>query len=222
MKTTIKRIQEHLGVAADGVVGPITIAAAADRLKVARTLLSIQREVGAVPDGVFGPETASKLFSALGLGWPSQAEVRSGKSIFGKPGVESNLVSITPPYPLYFAGKQLKTIRVHKLIAKAVLTALEEVLDHYGIDEIKRLGLDKFDGAYNYRKSRGGSSLSMHAWGVALDWNAAKNAMNMKAGQASLSRPECRAWWNIWEKQGAVSLGRARNYDWMHVQFATL
>ena len=25
-----------------------------------------------------------------------------------------------------------------------------------------------------------------------------------------------------WEAEGAVSLGRARDYDWMHVQFANL
>ena len=25
-----------------------------------------------------------------------------------------------------------------------------------------------------------------------------------------------------WEEEGALSLGRVRNYDWMHVQFARL
>jgi hypothetical protein len=62
----------------------------------------------------------------------------------------------------------------------------------------------------------------MHAWGIALDFAPATNAYSMRAPEASLSRPECEAWWEIWERHGAVSLGRKRNYDWMHLQFARL
>ena len=43
-----------------------------------------------LPDGMIMPRS-----------WPSQASVRAGLSIFGRPGDEGNLVSIAPPYPLY-------------------------------------------------------------------------------------------------------------------------
>jgi hypothetical protein len=64
--------------------------------------------------------------------------------------------------------------------------------------------------------------MSMHAWGIALDFAAEKNTYSMKKPQASLSKPECEMWWKIWEKHGAVSLGRELGYDWMHLQFARL
>lgn len=222
MNNTVKRIQEAVGTTPDGTFGPMTLAAVAQRLDVAMTLRVVQHRVGAKVDGIFGPETANKIYVALGLGWPSQADVRSGKSIFGKAGDESNLVSITPPYQLYYEGKPLKTIRVHKLIANDVREALEEVLDYYGVERIHELGLDDYSGSYNYRATASGKSLSMHAWGIALDFAANKNAYSTKKPHASLSKPECEAWWRIWEAHGAVSLGRARNYDWMHLQFASL
>lgn len=222
MKATVEKIQQAVGVKVDGVFGPMTLAAVAQRLDVAMTLRVVQHRVGATVDGIFGPDTARKILVAVGGGWPSQADVRSGKSIFGKAGDESNLVSITPPYTLYYDRKPLRTIRVHKLIANEVLDALEEVLLEYGEERIHELGLDVYDGAYNYRPTASGKSLSMHAWGIALDFAASKNAYSTRKPHASLSKPECEAWWRIWESHGAVSLGRERDYDWMHLQFASL
>ncbi len=199
MKETIKAVQKKLSVTVDGIAGKNTWNAIAKAL------------------GVDTPSTQT-TYSAL----PTQAQVRKGTSIFGKPGDESNLVNIKPPYQLYYCGTPVKTIRVHKVIADRVQAALKEVLAHYGLAEIKRLGLDQYSGSYNYRKSTGGSTLSMHAWGIALDFAAEKNTYSMRKPQASLSKPDCEMWWKIWEKHGAVSLGRELNYDWMHLQFAKL
>lgn len=193
MKRDIIDIQKHLGVEADGIIGPHTLQAIRNKLGIMRTPL-----------------------------WPTQAEVRKGISIFGRPGCEANLVSLTPPYPLYFEGKPVRSIRVHRLVAKHVQLALQEVLTHYGMQEIQRLGLNSYGGSYNYRTTGRGSTLSMHAWGIALDFSPAANARHYKAPRASLSHPDCRKWWEIWERQGAVSLGRECDYDWMHLQFARL
>lgn len=195
MKADIIRIQQKIGVTADGIIGP-------------RTVQALTRELGITPATV--------------PSWPTQAEVRKGTSCFGRPGNESVLTSIVPPYPLFYGGKALRSIRVHELVAPHVLAILREVLEHYGQDEIHRLGLDLYGGSYNYRASTGGNSLSMHAWGIALDFSPAANAYKTKAPRASLSHRDCRAWWEIWESHGAVSLGRSRDYDWMHVQFARL
>ena len=211
-----------VGVRADGVFGNLTLKAVAERLRCAVTVRCVQHAVGAEVDGVIGKETVSKVAQVLGLGWPSQAEVRSGKSIFGKAGDESQLVLVAPAYPLYYEGRVVKHVRVHKLIAEHVQEIFKEVLEAYGIERIKELGLDQYSGSYNYRATRSGATMSMHSWGIALDFAAEKNAYSMKKPKASLSKPECEKWWEIWERHGAVSLGRAKNYDWMHVQFATL
>ncbi|MBE6418552.1 MAG: M15 family metallopeptidase [Akkermansiaceae bacterium] len=193
MKTDIIAIQKHVGVAADGIIGPRTIEAIRNKLGIARIPV-----------------------------WPTQAEVRRGNSIFGRAGCEADLVPLTPPYPLYYEGSAVRSIRVHRLIAKHVQSALEEVLAHYGQENIHRLGLDLYGGSYNYRSTQSGGALSMHAWGIALDFSPAANALHYKAPRATLSHAECRKWWEIWESHGAVSLGRECDYDWMHLQFARL
>lgn len=193
------------------------------------TIKKIQQKVGVAADGIIGPKTLAAISAALGIPaaqdsprWPTQAQVRAGSSIFGKPGNESALVNIVPAYPLYYEGKRVKTIRVHEKIAAHVQDILREVLEHYGQEAITRLGLDQYGGSYNYRNNTGGSALSMHAWGIALDFAPATNAYSTKAPKATLSCPECNAWWEIWERHGAVSLGRSAGCDWMHVQFAKL
>ncbi len=193
MKTALKRIQQKLGVEADGILGPRTLAAMNKALGIAEPPL-----------------------------WPTQAEVRRGNSVFGKPGNEASLVSITPPYPLLYEGKAVRSIRVHEAIARHVHDALREVLVHYGQEEIHRLGLDVYGGSYAYRNTSQGKALSMHAWGIALDFAPQSNAYSTRAPRATLSHPDCEPWWQIWEAHGAVSLGRARDYDWMHLQFARL
>ena len=187
----------------------------------------IQKKVGVTQDGIVGPVTVEAICRALDVPeapplWPTQAHVRSGASCFGKPGNEYALTSIIPPYPLYFEGVQVRTIRVHELIAPHVKAALSEVLEHYGLEAIHRLGLDVYGGSYAYRATTSGKNLSMHAWGIALDFAPEQNTYSTRAPRASLSCDECRAWWEIWEKHGAVSLGRQCGYDWMHRQFARL
>ncbi|MBQ7024297.1 MAG: M15 family metallopeptidase [Akkermansia sp.] len=188
----------------------------------------IQKKIGVTPDGIVGPQTLRALKQALGIPlstnatWPTQSEVRSGKSMFGAPGCEHELTALVPPYPLYFEGKQVHTIRVHRLIAPDVKNALSEVLAHYGQAEIHRLELDIYGGSYNYRSSTGSSALSMHAWGIALDFAPATNSYATRAPRATLSHPDCEPWWQIWESHGATSLGRSCGYDWMHLQFARL
>lgn len=190
------------------------------------TIKAIQKKVGVTADGIIGKQTIAAIAKVLGVttsnNIPTQAQVRKGTSIFGKAGDESNLVNIKPAYQLYYCGKPVKTIRVHKAIADRVQKALAEILEYYGIEKIKKLGLDQYSGSYNYRKSTNSSSMSMHAWGIALDFAADKNTYAMKKPQASLSKPECEMWWKIWEKHGAVSLGRELGYDWMHLQWAKL
>jgi hypothetical protein len=55
-----------------------------------------------------------------------------------------------------------------------------------------------------------------------VDWDPANNKLKWGKDKATLAGPEYDFWWQCWEEEGAVSLGREQNRDWMHVQFARL
>ena len=197
MKKYWKLIQQHLGVDADGIPGPKTALALLDRL------------------GIRQPEHS----------WPSQEEVRSGKSVFGRAGDESNMTSIKLPYIMRLAWETnttVSTMRCHKLVAEPLVRIFQATLDHYGMEKIRELGLDLYGGCINNRSIIGGKATSMHAWGIAVDMDPDRNGLNIPAPKAVLSGPEYAAFWRFVEAEGAVSLGRSRDYDWMHFQFATL
>jgi hypothetical protein len=69
---------------------------------------------------------------------------------------------------------------------------------------------------------RGGTKWSTHSWGIAIDYDPERNRLNWGRDKASFAKPEYGDWWKIWEKEGWVSLGRTRNFDWMHIQAAKL
>ena len=188
----------------------------------------IQQHLGLDADGIPGPRTAQALMEKPGIrqpehAWPSQEEVRSGKSVFGRAGDESNMTSIRLPYIMRLAWERnttVSTMRCHKLVAEPLLRIFRATLDHYGMEKIRELGLDLYGGCFNNRPIRGGSRPSLHAWGIAIDMDPERNTLYMSAPEAVFSGPEYDAFWSIVEKEGAFSLGRERNYDWMHFQFA--
>lgn len=259
MVELIKKLQNILGVDADGIIGPKTLGAIAELLNVTvsayktTTIKNIQKAVGTAVDGIIGKNTLNAIINKLSrtsvitkqvdpllkkyiekpisftkLSYKAQpvtqAAVRTGKSIFGKAGDESVLVNVPVPenYPLKYDGKRVKTIRVHKLVADRLEAALKDIINHYGEDiETVAPGACIYDGSYYFRTSRGSSSTSIHSWGLALDFDAANNAMKTSAPKARLSQDIYKPFFNILEHHGFLSLGRRGNYDWMHVQ-ATL
>jgi peptidoglycan hydrolase-like protein with peptidoglycan-binding domain len=158
---------------------------------------------------------------AAAVKWPRQTPDR-GEIIrfFGKPG--TNQIRWTVPYPLFFGPQRLTKIGCHKLVKEPTERVLTNVLNHYGIAEIKRLRLDNFSGCLNVRYIAGTKRWSMHAWGVAFDFDAAHNGMNMHCPQAAFCAPEYDFWNEAWEAEGAISLGRARDFDHMHYQYVSL
>jgi hypothetical protein len=136
-----------------------------------------------------------------------------------------NLTSLVLPYPMVIAwdpGKTATKITCHKKVKDSVNRVLTNVLSHYGIQKIKDLRLDYFGGCFNFRKMRGGTSLSTHSWGIALDFDPERNQLKWGSDRAVFAKPDYIRWWELWEAEGWVSLGRQRNYDWMHVQAAKL
>lgn len=133
--------------------------------------------------------------------------------------------SVRLPFPFVIAwdtSQRITRISCHEKVAPALTRIYARAAAHYGEKRFRQLGLDRFGGCYNFRKMRGGSRLSTHAWGIAVDHDPERNQLKWGRDRASLASPDCEAFWQIVEAEGAVSLGRARNFDWMHFQFARL
>lgn len=156
--------------------------------------------------------------------WPSQAQ-RQMEKFYGPVGAHQATLVLPAGYPLHLAWDKTKKIArfsCHEKIHDAAARVLERVLDAYGPAQIRALGLDRFGGCLNVRRMRGGSAWSTHAWGAALDFDPERNRLHWTRARAQFARPEYERWWSLWEEEGFVSLGRARDFDWMHVQAAGL
>lgn len=153
--------------------------------------------------------------------WPIQTQEEL-KKYYGEVG--KNQTSVTLPYPFRIAWnktQKVKKITCHKKTADSFVRIMERVKDHYG-NEIKSLGLDLWGGCLNVRKMRGGDKWSTHAWGIGHDFDPERNKLRWNSTQANFAKPEYKEWWKIWESEGWVSLGREKNYDWMHIQAAKI
>lgn len=202
-------------------------------------------EVGAI-DGLYGPQTqyAFDVYAERNDGagsaripardvdpptplpvgappvWPRQAEV---EAFYGPVGANQTLLTL--PFPLRLAWEPTKTvtrISLHKKVHDSAARCFERIAATYDAAARRETGIDLFGGCFNVRKMRGGERWSMHSWGIALDFDPARNGLRSKRHTARLARPDCEPFWEIWEAEGWVSLGRTRDFDWMHVQAARL
>ena len=142
---------------------------------------------------------------------------------YGKPTIDGSpyLTTIQLPYPMRIAwdlDEKVSRMRCHKLVADKFLAVFNDLLAHYGYEKIVELGIDLYGGCFNYRKMRGGSDWSRHSWGVAIDLDPARNLLKETSRTARFARPEYKPMIDIFYKHGFVSLGREKNYDWMHFE----
>ncbi|NDW06962.1 peptidoglycan-binding protein [Jiella pacifica] len=223
----------------DGVVGPITVAAirafeASRGLPVDgmadEVVVRVLRETSSAVD----PETAAAVdrdpaeveIEKIGLAsltinaWPRQSGV---SAFYGAVGTRQTRVAV--PFDFYLSWSKttrVKTISLHEKVAPSADRVLQTIAATYSAAERKALGLDLFGGSLNVRKMRGGSSWSMHSWGIAIDFDPERNQLKWGAPKARLSHDDALPFWKAWEAEGWLPLGRARNFDFMHVQAARL
>jgi hypothetical protein len=160
--------------------------------------------------------------------------------IFGNPNKTGKgyLVIVNIPYPMRLAWDTsvvVNRISCHKDVADNILGVLNDLLKHYGYDEIKRLGIDLYGGMFMFRPKRNlekkyikaiesgdlelaASYLSNHSWGTAIDLDPARNLLRETSRTARFARSEYKLMIDIFYKHGFESLGVEKNYDWMHFQ----
>lgn len=199
----------------DGYWGPITEEACEDLRAYVKT--------GKQPESFRDDEGEDTDPKSVGV-FPVQKESELIR-VYGVPGDSSLQTYTNLPYPMKLAwdlDAKVRRVKCHKLVAGSLVEVLEDIKATYGADAIARLGLDLYGGMLNVRKMRGGSKWSMHAWGIAIDIDPSNNRLRWGKDKARLAKPEYDEWWQIWEQHGWTSLGRERDYDWMHIQAARL
>lgn len=156
--------------------------------------------------------------------WPKQRDV---PGFFGQDPRKAPTAYVTPPYQMYSDYRRQPAHRVsrfmcHSLVKAPITRILGGALEHYGPDQLRRLNLDIFSGCRVVRRITGGTGWSMHSWGIAVDIDAANNEFKDTWASGKMDGPEYKSFVDLWYAEGAINLGRERNYDPMHFQFARL
>lgn len=216
----------------DGVLGPATTAAIKAFQKGrgleitgkadGSTVAMLRNPSSAVlPEAIAGiPPRDDEAPAGPKTQWPRQRDVMA---FYGAVGTNQTQIEI--PFDMVLAWDRSARVRkmtLHTKVAASAKRVLENVAGLYTPQERAALGLDVFGGSLNVRRMRGGSAYSMHSWGIAIDFDPERNQLNWKAPKARLSHADALPFWKAWEAEGWLSLGRARDFDWMHVQAAGL
>lgn len=192
----------------DGIAGP---ALAAARTHWAR---------GPWRNAILRPQAADSRMPQALKRWPTYDKLHE---FYGEPGTGLTLLNL--PFPLRLAWdptQQVTKVTCHKLVADSLLAVQRNLLEAYGFVQIQKLRIDMFGGCYAARPMRGSTKLSTHAWGIAWDTDPVMNPLAWDRSKAKLAGPEYEKFWKAWTDEGWLSLGKARDFDWMHTQACQL
>jgi len=134
------------------------------------------------------------------------------------------LMRVSPPFTLRFAGKPLRSIRIHRKCGASLSRVFSHIHEAAKGDQktIDDWGVSVFGGSYNYRLTRGGTLLSMHAYGCAIDLDPVRNAFHDVT--PNFLHPPAHVVVEAFESEGWIWGGRwgGRACDGMHFQAARL
>jgi len=110
--------------------------------------------------------------------WPTQAEAdgfygnprgRNGKA--SSDWEASNLVNFAPPFQMHYAGSAIQHFKIHRKCVESLTRVFNAIWQAAARDQnkIEHWGVSTFGGGYNFRLKRGANTLSMHAYGCAID-----------------------------------------------------
>lgn len=160
----------------------------------------------------------------------------AGGAVVNKAWFAANIVYLPAPWKMAMGDIKITKIPVHKKCAEAMnawfdVVRVNAIKSGKTLDATKMLhlwGMDVFSGSFNYRPMRGLSSLSMHAYGCAIDFDAPRNGLGDTTPNLAKYRDEIITpflklggiWGGDWNGNGS-SLDE-RRADGMHFQFARL
>ncbi|HEX4410750.1 MAG TPA: M15 family metallopeptidase [Xanthobacteraceae bacterium] len=116
--------------------------------------------------------------------WPLQSQCdssygnpRGANGTYDPAWAKQNLTHVPCPWVFSMDGKDVPFITIHTKCADSLTRVLAAIWDAVGHDQgaIETLHYNLYSGSFNFRPMRQGSALSMHAYGVAIDWDAEEN-----------------------------------------------
>jgi hypothetical protein len=178
-------------------------------------IIELQKTVGAEPDGFWGRDSINacqeylhELMPRISY-WP-KSDQASVAAFYGKPGSEVNLMELdVKGLGIKYEGNVVKLIRCHDLVGASLLRVLKK------LKETSPEVLALYDGCFNFRKMRGGNSWSMHAWGIAVDFDASNNG-NSTSWPLRATMPL--KVMEAFSREGWLSAGAFWGRDAMHFQ----
>ena len=146
-----------------------------------------------------------------------------------------NIRRVPPPngWQLYYQDDAVGPVmvsgsRIHRLLSDSFTAALDEIWDGAaaiignapGDDAVRAWlhanRLDLHGGGFNFRPKVGGNELSLHSFGIAIDWDP-----NHNPRQRPMRKTLPDWWYAVWARHGWIDGRHFATPDPMHVQFAT-
>lgn len=188
-------------------------------------IMKIQKKIGTTADGFWGPKSEAACRAHLRKLMPSpnpfpEEDDDEITAFYGPHGVKDGFTPPTKviqlPFPIFYGSTKVVKLSPHEKCADSLKRVFERLAEAFPTEaERKKAGILTYDGLYNPRKKRGGTSWSMHAWAIAIDLNAGKNGNAThwpKKATMPLEVMECFA------AEGWTSAGAFWSRDAMHFQ----
>lgn len=116
--------------------------------------------------------------------WPLQAQCdvfygdpRGAHGTYSPRWAAQSLTHVTVPWVCHCGKIPVTHITVHRKCAESLTRVLAYIWEQCGEDQsaIDTLHYHRFDGSFVFRPMRNGHALSMHSYGIALDFDAGEN-----------------------------------------------
>lgn len=126
---------------------------------------------------------------------------------------EENLKVFDFPFPmvLSWSSATVSRFQAHRLAGPKIQAALRNMAAYKGLEYIKGNRYDRWGGCFNFRLIRGGTTLSAHSWGTAVDINPAIGRLGSRSDASvyprfiiEAFRVEGFAWGGVWARPDAM------------------